>query len=32
MFVDACAKSGAEMRMTGFPHNLPEWLNGTSSD
>jgi gentisate 1,2-dioxygenase len=32
MFVAACAKSGAEMRMTGFPHNLPDWLDGTSGD
>jgi mannose-6-phosphate isomerase-like protein (cupin superfamily) len=32
MFVDACAKSGAEMQMTGFPNDLPDWMDGTSSD
>jgi quercetin dioxygenase-like cupin family protein len=32
MFVEACAKAGAEMLMTGFPNNLPAWLNGTQGD
>jgi hypothetical protein len=32
MFVEACASSGAEMRMTGFPHDLPAWLDGNSGD
>ena len=31
-FVEACARSGAEMRMTGFPDHLPEWLRGAGDN